>query len=60
VFDVRGRKVREIRPGLKQVGHHQEMWYGRDDTSRQQASGVYFIRLRAGTTEQTHRVILLK
>jgi hypothetical protein len=60
VFDLRGRKVREIRPGLKQAGRHQEVWRGRDDAGRQQASGVYFIRLNAGSVEQTHRVMLIK
>ena len=60
VYDIRGRRVREISPGLKPAGRHQEVWRGRDDAGRQQASGVYFIRLRAGEYEQTHRVMLLK
>ncbi len=60
VFDVRGRRVREIRPGLKPAGRHREVWRGRDNEGRRQASGVYFIRLQAGSIEQTHRVMLLK
>ena len=60
VFDLRGRRVREIRPGVKPAGRHQEVWRGRDDRGRRQASGVYFIRLNAGAYEQTHRVMLLK
>jgi hypothetical protein len=60
VFDVPGRRVREIRPGLQPAGRHQEVWRGRDDAGRRQASGVYFVRLSAGSYEQTHRVMLLK
>jgi hypothetical protein len=60
VFDIRGRRVREINPGLKQAGVHREIWQGKDDRGRKQASGVYFIRLHAGQYEQTHRVMLLK
>jgi hypothetical protein len=60
VFDLRGRRVRTIHAGAKPAGHHQEVWQGRDDAGRRQASGVYFIRLHAGAYEQTRRVMLLK
>jgi hypothetical protein len=60
VFDLRGRKVRELRPGLQIAGTFSEIWHGKDDAGRKQASGVYFIRLQAGSIEQTHRVMLLK
>ena len=60
VFDLRGRRVREIRPGLQSAGRYQEVWRGRDDAGQRQASGVYFIRLSAGSYERTSRVMLLK
>ena len=60
VFDLRGRLVREIRPGLQPAGRYQEVWQGNDDSGRRQASGVYFIRLSAGSYERTSRVMLLK
>lgn len=60
VFDLRGRKVREIRPGLHPAGTYRAEWHGEDDAGRRQASGVYFIHLKAGDFEQTHRVMLLK
>lgn len=60
VYDVRGRKVHEVAAGLKQAGRYEEVWYGRDASGRRQASGVYFVRLKAGAYEQTRRVALLK
>ena len=60
VFDVRGRKIREIRPGVQVAGRYEETWFGRDDAGRRQASGVYFVRLKAGAYERTRRVALMK
>lgn len=60
VYDVRGRKVYEVRPGLQPAGHHAETWAGQDMRGRRQASGTYFIRLRAGNYEETRRVALVK
>ena len=60
IFDVHGRRVREWTPGVQTAGAHRETWRGNDDHGRKQASGVYFIRLRAGQTEQTQRIVLLK
>ncbi len=60
VYDVRGRKLHEVAAGLKLAGRYQEVWYGMDASGRRQASGVYFVRLKAGAYEQTRRVALLK
>lgn len=60
VYDVRGRRVRYFDVGVKPAGQHAEVWYGRDDGGRKQASGVYFVRLKAGQYEQTKRLLLIK
>lgn len=60
VYDVRGRRVRSFDVGFKPAGQHAEVWYGRDDGGRKQASGVYFVRLNAGQYEQTRRLLLMK
>lgn len=60
VYDVRGRRVRSFDIGVKPAGEHAEVWYGRDDGDRKQASGVYFVRLKAGQYEKTMRLLLMK
>ena len=60
VYDVRGRLVKAIHAGVQPAGRYEEVWRGRDDAGLRQASGVYFIHLRAGTYERTRRVALLK
>jgi len=60
VYDVAGRRVRELLNGRVDSGEHVLAWDGRDDTGRQMAAGVYFVRLSgpAGTTQA--RVTLLR
>jgi len=57
VFDTRGRLVRHLVPGSRNV----LTWNGIDDAGRRAATGVHFIRLRLtdGTVEQ-RPVLLLR
>jgi hypothetical protein len=60
IFDVNGRRVvtllhRAIPAGLSEID-----WNGRDANGGAVASGVYFYRLRAGSTVQTKKMVLLK
>jgi len=58
IFDVRGRRVRRLMDASLGAGRHLRIWDGRDEASRQVASGVYFVRLRAGDKEARGRVVL--
>ncbi|MCE5272522.1 PQQ-binding-like beta-propeller repeat protein, partial [bacterium] len=60
VFDVRGRKVRQLVDGMAEPGKHFAFFDGRDDLGRELPSGVYFYRLSAGSFSQTRKMILLK
>jgi flagellar hook assembly protein FlgD len=42
------------------AGQHNVMWDGRDTGGTGVASGVYFVRFRAGTFSDTTRMLLLK
>ncbi|MBE0564900.1 MAG: T9SS type A sorting domain-containing protein [Krumholzibacteria bacterium] len=61
VYDVAGRRVRTLldRQALG-AGAHAAPWLGRDDRGRAVASGVYVVRLEAGGTARTGRVVLAK
>jgi len=59
VLDVRGRMVRRLVDGTRDVGRHSLSWSGRDRTGRPVAAGVYFVRTeRAGEVRATRLVRL--
>jgi flagellar hook assembly protein FlgD len=60
VYDVHGRRVRELLRQRPSTGQVVVSWDGRDDAGREVSSGVYFYRLTAGETTITRRMTLLK
>jgi hypothetical protein len=61
IYDVAGRAVRTlIRGETRSAGPHEVAWDGRDDGGREAAAGVYFVRVGAGGSSATGRMILLK
>lgn len=60
VFDVSGRVVRRLLASPGEAGHHTVIWDGRDDGGRLAASGTYVIKLDAGGTTQSQKIVLMK
>ncbi len=60
VYDVTGRKVRELMSGRMSAGTHAVMWDGRDDAGNRPASGVYLARLTCGGRTSTGKMLLMK
>jgi hypothetical protein len=60
IFDARGKLIRTLEDGALPAGMHQVVWDGRDNTGGQAATGVYFVRLVAGSREMTRKVVMLK
>jgi photosystem II stability/assembly factor-like uncharacterized protein len=60
VYDARGRRVRELFAGRVSAGLHSLLFDGRDDHGTELASGVYLLRLTAGTVAVARRVTLLR
>ncbi|MBK8229441.1 MAG: hypothetical protein IPK72_02405 [Candidatus Eisenbacteria bacterium] len=58
IYDVRGRKVRDLVVGNLPAGAHTIAWDGDDLAGRATAPGVYFARLASGAGER--RVKLVK
>lgn len=48
VYDVRGRKVRQLVDERQTQGNYSVPWNGRDDQGRELAQGLYFFRFQAG------------
>jgi len=57
VYDVTGRLIRVVEKASKPAGGHTAVWDGLDDAGRRAARGTYFIRLTAGETTQTRKVV---
>ncbi len=55
IFDVAGREVGTIPNTRQSAGYHEVLW---DATGT--SSGVYFYSIRAGNSEETRKMILLK
>ena len=61
VFDVTGRRVRELAMGVLATGEHRVVWDGRDDAGRLVGTGSYFLRLEtAGTAPLVTRVLVIR
>lgn len=61
VFDIAGRRVREIASASFGAGEHRARWDGNDGAGRPAAAGSYFVRLETGDgAALVERVLLLR
>jgi photosystem II stability/assembly factor-like uncharacterized protein len=58
VHDARGRRLRRLFSGRLPAGAHRLSWDGRDDGGRRVSAGVYWLRVRAGETSSSRRLVL--
>lgn len=60
LYDVAGRLVATLVDEQKAPGSYFAAWNGRDQTGEPVASGVYFLRMRAGAFLETKKLVMLK
>jgi hypothetical protein len=60
VFDVAGRRVATLASGAHLAETTSLAWDGRGADGRSLASGAYFLRLTAGGTAATERVLIVR
>jgi hypothetical protein len=60
LFDVQGRRVRNLVFGELPKGVTVLSWDGRGDDGRVRERGVYFVRLVSGREVSTARLLLLR
>jgi hypothetical protein len=60
VFDVAGRRVRQLDLGRIRAGSRPMNFDGLDDTGRSLPSGVYFCRVRAGGQTLTRKMVIAR
>jgi len=60
VLDLQGRVVRTLERGSHDAGQHTLLWRGDDDSGRDCAPGLYFVRVRGAGDERQSRFVRVK
>jgi hypothetical protein len=60
ISDVRGARVRTLVDENRPAGSQAVRWDGRDDGGASVASGLYFMRMQAGSYTDVRKLVLLK
>jgi hypothetical protein len=60
VYDVAGRRVRELIGGERPAGRHTMSWDLRDGGGRRVGAGVYFVVFQATEYRRTEKVLILR
>jgi Secretion system C-terminal sorting domain len=60
IYDILGRKAATVVNQMKTSGQHIISWNGSDGDNFDLPSGIYFVRMEAGSFTQTQKIMLLK
>ena len=60
VYNALGQKVRTLYDGMASAGQHTLSWQGRDDAGRAVSSGVFLLRVHAGSEQIVKRMLLIQ
>lgn len=60
IFNILGQRVRELANRAYAAGKHEITWDGKDDWGTEVSSGIYFYRLRSGSTTLSRKMLLLR
>ena len=60
IFNIAGQKVKTLIDGYYEAGEHYVTWDGRDQSGTRTASGIYLYRMKAGSFEETRKMLLIK
>jgi hypothetical protein len=55
-----GQLIRTLYAGDRAPGFYDAVWNGTNEAGMQVGSGVYFVRLAAGSFNRTRKVVLLR
>ncbi|HET6348899.1 MAG TPA: FlgD immunoglobulin-like domain containing protein [Candidatus Krumholzibacteria bacterium] len=60
IYDAHGAVVRQLVSQTMSAGDHSVMWNGTDRGGNPVSSGIYFVRMTAGSHVDTRKLVLLK
>lgn len=60
VFDLNGKRVKQLVNKPLKAGYHQFMWRGINNNNENVASGIYLYRIQAGKSVKTRKMTLIR
>jgi len=60
IYNIKGQKVKQLFDDLMPVGQHSIVWDGKDESGKHVSAGIYFYQLRAGSSIQIKKMLILK
>ena len=60
IYDVQGKFIVTLEEGVRSEGTHKVTWDGRDSEGNAVSTGMFFYRLKAGSTIITKKMVILK
>jgi len=60
IFDILGQEVITLKDAVTPPGEYEVRWNGMDDVGNSVSTGVYFVRLEAGSFSQTIKMVYLR
>jgi len=60
LYDISGRRIATLVDGPRAAGEYDEVWRLTDDSGRPVAPGVYLAAIRAGASQATLRVVVVR
>jgi hypothetical protein len=60
VWNVQGQQIRKLLEEERAAGYHTIHWDGKNEGGLAVASGVYLLRMKAGTVVETRRLLLMR
>ncbi len=60
IYNLKGQLIRSLVNSSKESGLHSILWDGRDIDGKSCSDGVYYVRMQAGGTSSTRKMVLLR
>ncbi len=60
IYDTSGRLVRVVEDAVREAGRYDVVWNGRNQDSSPVASGVYFMKMDAGSYSSSRKIVYLR
>ncbi|MFA7058134.1 MAG: T9SS type A sorting domain-containing protein, partial [Candidatus Cloacimonadales bacterium] len=60
IYNIKGQLVKSLLDDEAIAGPHSVVWNGKDNRGKSVASGIYFAKIKTGTSTQTKKMLLMK
>jgi hypothetical protein len=60
IYDINGRRIRSLVNQIKDPGRHRTVWNGKNEFDQTVVTGIYFCRLRIGTSQSVRKMLIIR